>query len=72
MENKQPPESYLEEINLNLEGLIYSSLMDEKLVKEFCQYLKCGVQLSEKHFEFRENFVELIGGLLTDKIGRIY
>jgi integrator complex subunit 7 len=58
----------LEQINLHLESLIYTSLMNEKLKKEFSHYLKCGVQLSEKNAEFGGTFVELIGGLLTDDI----
>lgn len=61
-----PPESYMELINLHLESLIYSSLTDDTLVKEFSRYLKCGVRLTEKNLVFGENFVELIGGLLTD------
>lgn len=61
-----PPPSYMAEINLHLESLIYSSLTNEKLIKELSSYLRCGVKLSEKNIEFGENFVELIGGLLTD------
>lgn len=61
-----PPPVYMEQINLHLESLIYSSLMNETLLKELSQYLKCGVKLSEKNPEFGEVFVELIGGLLTD------
>jgi integrator complex subunit 7 len=61
-----PPSAYLEQINLHLESLIYTSLMNERLRREFSQYLKCGVQLSEKNVAFAETFVELIGGLLTD------
>lgn len=56
----------MEQINLHLESLIFSSLADETLVKEFTQYLKCGVKLTEKNFSFGENFVELIGSILTD------
>lgn len=61
-----PPTNYMAEINLHLESLIYSSLTNEKLIKELSSYLRCGVKLSEKNIEFGENFVELIGGLLTD------
>uniref|UniRef100_A0A336MZS9 Integrator complex subunit 7 n=1 Tax=Culicoides sonorensis TaxID=179676 RepID=A0A336MZS9_CULSO len=64
-----PPLMYLEQINLHLESLIFTSLGDEKLVKEFSQYLKCGVRLTEKNFNFGENFVELIVGLMTDDSG---
>lgn len=59
----------MEQINLHLESLIYSSLMNEKLVHELRQYLKCGIRLSEKNLEFAEEFVELIGGILTDDFG---
>lgn len=59
----------MEQINLHLESLVYSSLMNEKLQKELKQYLKCGVRLSEKNVEFGNNFVELIGGILTDDFG---
>ncbi len=64
-----PPDIYMEQINLHLESLIYSSLMNEKLVNELRQYLKCGIRLSEKNLEFAEEFVELIGGILTDDFG---
>lgn len=43
--------------------------MNEKLVNELRQYLKCGIRLSEKNLEFAEEFVELIGGILTDDFG---
>lgn len=65
-EKTTPPSSYMAEINLHLESLIYSSLTNEKLIKELSSYLRCGVKLSEKNIEFGENFVELIGGLLID------
>lgn len=61
-----PPIAYMEQINLHSESLIYSSLINEKYEKELKQYLKCGVSLSLHNFEFCENFVELVGGLLTD------
>lgn len=64
-----PPDIYMEQINLHLESLIYSSLMNEKFVNELRQYLKCGIRLSEKNLEFAEEFVELIGGILTDDFG---
>ncbi|XP_063706873.1 integrator complex subunit 7 [Culicoides brevitarsis] len=66
-EKISPPLMYLEQINLHLESLIFTSLADETLVREFAQYLKCGVRLTEKNFNFGENFVELIGGLMTDE-----
>lgn len=56
----------MDQINLHLESLIYTSLPNEKLLKELSKYLKCGVQISEKNFEFRETFGELVGGILTD------
>lgn len=59
----------MELINLHLESLIYSSIQQENLLKELTQYFKCGVKLSEKNVEFGENFVELIGELLTDDFG---
>ena len=65
-----PPMVYMDQINMHLESLIYSSLMNDKLIKELKQYLKCGVRLSEKNFDFGENFVELIGGILTDDFGK--
>lgn len=64
-----PPAVFMEQINLHLESLIYSSLQQESLLKELTQYFKCGVKLSEKNVEFGENFVELIGELLTDDFG---
>lgn len=67
-----PPLVYMEQINLHLESLVYSSLMNEKLQKELKQYLRCGVRLSEKNVEFGGNFVELIGGILTDDFGKYY
>lgn len=70
-EGTMPPMAYMEQINLHLESLIYSSLNSDKYEKELKQYLKCGVNLSLHNFEFCENFVELIGGLLTDNFSKL-
>lgn len=69
MEKLTPPLMYMEQINLHLESLIYSSMMNEKLTKELKHYLKCGVRLSVNNVEFGEHFVELVGGILTDDFG---
>ncbi|XP_055682037.1 integrator complex subunit 7 [Lutzomyia longipalpis] len=66
-EHTVPPASYMNLINLHLESLIVTSLPQEKLTKEFSQYLKCGVLLSENDPEFGETFVDLMGSLLLDQ-----
>lgn len=65
-----PPMTYLDQIKLHIESLIFASLMNEKHEKELKQYLKCGVNLSMHNYEFCEYFVELIGGLLTDNFSK--
>lgn len=67
-----PPNVYMEQVNLHLESLIYSSTMNEKLLKEFTKYLKCGVKLSENNIEFAENFLEFIGSFLNEDYGKLY
>ena len=62
-----PPQMYLDQINLHHESLIYSCLMDDKLLHELGKYLKCGIQLAENNAEFWEYFVELIGNILTEE-----
>lgn len=69
MEKMPPPLAYMEQINLHIESLIYTSLVNEKWEKELKQYLKCGVCLSQHNYEFCENFVEIIGELLTNDYG---
>lgn len=69
MENMSPPTAYLDQINLHMESLIYTSLINVKLGKELKQYLKCGVNLSAHNREFGEKFVEIIGELLTSSFG---
>lgn len=63
---------FMDLINLHLESLIYSSIGDEKFTKELRKYLKCGIKLSETNIEFGEDFVQLVGELLTDNFGMIY
>lgn len=65
-EGLTPPQSYVDQINFHLESLIYTSIDNEKLVKELSTYLKSGVKLSQHNLKFGERFTELIGGLLTD------
>ncbi|XP_055713590.1 integrator complex subunit 7 [Phlebotomus papatasi] len=62
-----PVAKFMNLINLHLESLIVTSLPQEKFTREFAQYLKCGVQLSEKDPAFGESFVELMGSLLLDQ-----
>lgn len=69
IEKITPPIVYMEQINLHIESLIYTSLINEKLGKELKQYLKCGVSLSTYNKDFGETFVEIIAGLLTDNFG---
>lgn len=71
MEKMPPPLAYMEQINLHIESLIYTSLVNEKWEKELKQYLKCGVCLSQHNYEFCENFVEIIGELLTNDYGNL-
>ncbi|XP_059616371.1 integrator complex subunit 7 [Phlebotomus argentipes] len=67
VEHIVPPAKYMNLINLHLESLIVTSLPQEKFTREFAQYLKCGVQLSEKDPQFGESFVDLMGSLLLDQ-----
>lgn len=69
LEQIPPPVTYMEQIDLHIESLIYTSLPNEKLEKELKQYLKCGVCLSQYNREFCENFVENIGELLSNDSG---
>lgn len=69
MENMTPPKTYLEQINLHAESLIYTSLINVKLGKELKQYLKSGVSLSAHNREFGEKFAETISELLTSSFG---
>lgn len=64
-----PPISYVNQIDLHIESLIYVSMVDVNLEKELKQYLKCGVNLSEYNQEFREHFLDIVGSLLTDSFG---
>lgn len=65
-----PPISYVNQIDLHIESLIYVSMVDLNLEKELKHYLKCGVNLSEYNQEFREHFLDIVGSLLTDNFGR--
>lgn len=65
-----PPISYVDQIDLHIEGLIYVSMVDIKLEKELKNYLKCGVTLSQYNQDFRHRFLDIVGGLLTDNFGR--
>lgn len=65
-EKKSPPQSYLKEINSHHEQLITSCLKDDAHINELCQYLKCGVQLSEKNEGMAFDFTKLMGKILTD------
>lgn len=69
VENRTPPQSYLEPINLHLESFIYTSLINTKLEKELKKYLICGVKLSAHNSEFGTIFTEIVGELLTSSFG---
>lgn len=64
----KPPEVIIELINIHLESLIFSSVGDENHTKELKKYLICGVKISEANNEFGEDFIEMIGDLLSDEI----
>lgn len=70
LEQIQPHPGYMEQINLHIESLIYASLPNEKMERELKQYLKYGVCLSQHNREFGENFVEIIGELLTNDLSK--
>lgn len=70
MEQMSPPPAFLEQINLHIESLIFTSLPNEKIGKELKQYLKCGVCLSQYNREFCENFVEFVSELLSNDSGK--
>lgn len=65
-----PPISYVNQIDLHIESLIYVSMVDSNLEKELKHYLKCGVNLSEYNQEFRERFLDIVGSPLTDNFGK--
>lgn len=65
-----PPISYVNQIDLHIESLIYVSMVDLNLEKELKQYLKCGVNLSEHNQEFRDHFLDIVGSLLTDNFSK--
>ncbi|GAB0091802.1 Integrator complex subunit 7 [Sergentomyia squamirostris] len=67
VEQIPPPVKYMNLITLHMESLIVTALPQEKFTREFCQYLKCGVQLSEKDAQFGEFFVDLMGSLILDQ-----
>lgn len=64
-----PPISYVNQINLHIESLIYVSMVDVNLEKELKNYLKCGVNLSQYNQDFRDRFLDIVGTLLTDNFG---
>lgn len=64
-----PPISYVNQIDLHIESLIYVSMVDVNLEKELKNYLKCGVNLSQYNQDFRDRFLDIVGSLLTDNFG---
>lgn len=64
-----PPISYVDQIDLHIESLIYVSMVDVNLEKELKIYLKCGVTLSQYNQDFRHRFLDIVGCLLTDNFG---
>lgn len=65
-----PPISYVNQIDLHIESLIYVSMVDENLQRELKHYLKCGVDSSQYNQEFRDRFLDIVGSLLTNEFGR--
>lgn len=69
IEKMTPPSNYLEQINLHMESLIYTSLTDTKFTKSLKTYLKCGVSLAAHNTKFSTSFSEVVGELLSSNFG---
>lgn len=67
-EHIKPPPIFMDLINLHYESLIHITLGKENFTKELKRFLTCGVSLSGVDEEFSEDFVQMMGDLLSDDV----